>query len=107
MSSPPRDIPTSDLEDVDMQDSHPHIEQSMPDAPPRAPLFLEGTPSVSGTPRHNAVARRAVGLSTPRRQTPLFARESPSMVSYAITMGISSSSRPEKSWKKGGKRMPL
>ncbi|KAJ8487967.1 hypothetical protein ONZ51_g3874 [Trametes cubensis] len=73
MSSPPRDIPTSDLEDVDMQDSHPHIEQSMPDAPPRAPLFLEGTPSVSGTPRHNAVARRAVGLSTPRRQTPLFA----------------------------------
>ena len=48
----------------------------MPNAPARAPLFLEGTPSVAGTPRHNAVARRAMGLSTPRRQqTPLFARK--------------------------------
>ncbi|KAI0772722.1 MCM-domain-containing protein [Trametes elegans] len=45
----------------------------MANAPPRAPLFLEGTPSVAGTPRHGSVARRAVGMSTPRRQTPLFA----------------------------------
>ncbi|KAH9929034.1 MCM-domain-containing protein [Epithele typhae] len=46
----------------------------MPNAPPRAPLFLEGTPSVAGTPHRNAVAQRAMGMSTPRRQkTPLFA----------------------------------
>ncbi|KAI8989195.1 MCM-domain-containing protein [Trametes punicea] len=74
MSSPPRDIPTSDLEDVEMQDGgQSHVEPSMPNAPSRAPLFLDGTPSAAGTPRHNSVARRAIGLSTPRRQTPLFA----------------------------------
>ncbi|KAI0822446.1 MCM-domain-containing protein [Trametes gibbosa] len=73
MSSPPRDIPTSDLEDVEMQDDHTPGEPSMPNAPARAPLFLAGTPSASGTPRHGSVARRALGMSTPRRQTPLFA----------------------------------
>lgn len=77
MSSPPRDIPTSDLEDVEMQLDGDGVEQSMPNAPARGPLFLEGTPSVAGTPRHSAVARRALGMSTPRRQqTPLFARMS-------------------------------
>ncbi|KAI1792411.1 MCM-domain-containing protein [Ganoderma leucocontextum] len=74
MSSPPRDIPTSDLEDVEMQFDEGTVEQSMPGAPAPAPLFLEGTPSIAGTPRHNVVARRAMGMSTPRRQkTPLFA----------------------------------
>ncbi|KAI0753308.1 MCM-domain-containing protein [Daedaleopsis nitida] len=72
MSSPPRDIPTSDLEDVEMDDTL--VDPSMPNAPPRGPLFLEGTPSAAGTPTHNAIARRALGMSTPRRkQTPLFA----------------------------------
>ncbi|EJF61824.1 MCM-domain-containing protein [Dichomitus squalens LYAD-421 SS1] len=74
MSSPPRDIPSSDLEDVEMQVDGDSVEQSMPNAPPRGPLFLEGTPSAAGTPQHSTVARRALGMSTPRRQqTPLFA----------------------------------
>ena len=76
MSSPPRDIPTSDLDDVEMQLDEGSVEQSMPGAPAAGPLFLEGTPSIAGTPRHNSVARRAMGLSTPRRQKiPLFARK--------------------------------
>ncbi|KAI5994189.1 hypothetical protein EDD15DRAFT_2262138 [Pisolithus albus] len=85
-SPPPIDFPSSDLEDVEMdgppQDGSTE-EQSMSIAPQR--LFLEGTPSAAGTParqRYEATspltgiaARRAVGLSTPRRQprTPLFA----------------------------------
>ena len=94
MSSPPRDIPTSDLEDVEMQQDGA-ADPSMPNAPPRAPLFLEGTPSVAGTPRHNAVARRAMGLSTPRRpQTPLFAREFSSVVFLWIRI-VDLSSKPE------------
>ena len=88
-SSPPLDFPSSDNEDVEMQDAAP-VEQSMPEAPPPQPLFLAGTPSVAGTPSRrsnaseavtpgafsNVMARRAVGMSTPRRKgTPLFERE--------------------------------
>lgn len=86
MSSPPRiDFPTSDLDDVEM-DGPPQDgsveQQSMSMAPPR--LFLEGSPSLAGSPvrRRGAAessplagvaARRAIGMSTPRRQrTPLF-----------------------------------
>ena len=65
----------------------------MPNAPPRQPLFFASTPSAAGTPtkRRDApssptalfasgggdgvMARRAVGMSTPRRRQPLFARE--------------------------------
>jgi len=92
MSSPPRvDFPTSDLDDVDMDGppENPSAEdQSLSIVPQK--LFLEGTPSVAGTParqRYTAsaaasspltgvAARRAVGMSTPRRppRTPLFAR---------------------------------
>ena len=92
MSSPPRvDFPTSDLDDVDMDEPPQNAsaeEQSLSIVPQK--LFLEGTPSVAGTParqRYAAsaaassplagiAARRAVGMSTPRRppRTPLFAR---------------------------------
>lgn len=67
-------------------------EQSVPNAPPQQqPLFLAGTPSAAGTPTRRGasvaesspgggiegiMARRAVGMSTPRRKQPLFARES-------------------------------
>ena len=92
MSSPPRvDFPTSDLDDVDM-DGPPQEgsaeQQSMSIVPQK--LFLEGTPSAAGTPARQqyaasaaassplavVAARRAVGMSTPRRppRTPLFAR---------------------------------
>lgn len=72
------DFPSSDDGDVNMQD-----------AP--QPLFLAGTPSVAGTPSRrgrgesgtvtgtptNIMARRAMGMSTPKRapRTPLFARK--------------------------------
>lgn len=59
-------------------------EQTMPDAPP--PLFLQGTPSVAGTPVRRdprqttstptgIVPRRALGISA--KKTPLFNRKSP------------------------------
>jgi hypothetical protein len=66
------------------------IDQSLSIAPPPQRLFLPGTPSAAGTPARqryaNSVsvtpmsgipARRALGMSTPRRapRTPLFARE--------------------------------
>jgi DNA replication licensing factor MCM4 len=84
MSSPPAlDFPSSDLDDVEMGDGT--VEESMPNAPPiQEPLFLAASPSTAGTPAHrwgsNApqssplrgiIARRAVGLSTPKK-TPLF-----------------------------------
>ncbi|KAK7061499.1 DNA helicase [Favolaschia claudopus] len=80
MSSPPAlDFPASD--DVEMEEGG----QTMPDAPPRNPLFLAGSPSVAGTPARplasddgpmdtplqGYMAKRAVGMSTPRRK-PLF-----------------------------------
>jgi DNA replication licensing factor MCM4 len=70
MSSPPAlDFPSSDL-DVPMEDGT--AEESMPNAPPAQPLFFAGTPSVAGTPRRDGVvARRALGMTTPKR-TPLF-----------------------------------
>ncbi|KAH9474787.1 DNA replication licensing factor mcm4 [Psilocybe cubensis] len=88
MSSPPAlDFPSSDMDDVDMADGTANqgtTQQTFPNAPPPAePLFLAGTPSVGGTPAsqryanpatsplRGATARRAVGLSTPKR-TPLF-----------------------------------
>lgn len=71
------------MDDVVMNDGTSNNEtqtQSMPEAPPRDPLFLAGTPSVTGTPvrRYNdyssplrgATARRALGMNTPK----LFAR---------------------------------
>ena len=87
MSSPPAlDFPSSDMEDTAMNDgtnNETTQTQSMPEAPARRPLFLAGTPSIQGTPARQpydqgsplrgATARRALGMSTPKR-TPLFAR---------------------------------
>ena len=78
--SPPQDFWT---DDVDMQDNA----EPSSDAPAAQPLFLASTPSAAGTParrsniatpgsRTSEVARRAVGLSTPRGKTPLFAGQS-------------------------------
>ncbi|KAI0312709.1 MCM-domain-containing protein [Amylostereum chailletii] len=87
MSSSPLHIPSSDI-DAEMEDvTQPQTPgaggQSMSQAPPQQRLFLQGTPSVSGTPSRtplgSAVARRAMGMSTPRRKgTPLFAPHYPS-----------------------------
>ncbi|TFK75716.1 MCM-domain-containing protein [Pluteus cervinus] len=89
MSSPPAEFPSSDLPDVEMDDGT--ADQSMPQAPP--PLFLAMTPSVQGTPARQRTqapdssplqglaARRAVGLSTPKR-TPLFAAGSSSPMAF-------------------------
>ncbi|KAH8101679.1 MCM-domain-containing protein [Cristinia sonorae] len=89
-SSPPLDFPSSDM-DAEMQDEAGAGEQSMAEAPPPQPLFFATTPSAAGTPARrsnasvtgtpnafaNVMARRAVGLSTPRRKgTPLFERGS-------------------------------
>ena len=94
MSSPPAlEFPSS--EDVDMNDGEAAAEQSMPaDAPPLAPLFLPATPSAAGTParqQHSnasdstplrgVMARRALGMQTPKR-TPLFMRKKTS--SYTL-----------------------
>ena len=87
MSSPPAlDFPSSDFEDVVMNDGTNNTNaqtQSMPEAPQRDPLFLAGTPSVNGSPARRlydqssplrgATARRALGMSTPKKN-PLFAR---------------------------------
>ena len=88
MSSPPAiDFPSSEVDDVQMGDGT-SAEQSMPEAPPvGVPLFLAGTPSAAGTPARQryqngpestplrgVIARRALGMDTPKR-TPLFARE--------------------------------
>ncbi|KZT64472.1 MCM-domain-containing protein [Daedalea quercina L-15889] len=88
--SPPQDFWTS--EDVDMQDET-QAEQPASDAPTAQPLFLASTPSAAGTParqqkiatpgsRASVVARRAVGLSTPRGKTPLFAGSSSSPMAF-------------------------
>lgn len=86
MSSPLK-FPDSDPPDVDMEE-----DATFPDAPAQQqPLFLASTPSAAGTPsKHRGgsvaasspgdmsglMARRAVGMETPRRKTPLFARKS-------------------------------
>ncbi|KAH9936704.1 MCM2/3/5 family-domain-containing protein [Amylocystis lapponica] len=80
--SSPLHIPSSDLGDVEMQDvEEAPAGQSMPDAPPPEPLFYPATPSAActparplpSTPGSAIMARRAVGMSTPRRaRTPLF-----------------------------------
>ena len=89
MSSPPAlDFPSSEMDDVEMGDGTATTTagQSMSQAPPADPLFLAGTPSVAGTPARQryadqssplrgATARRALGMSTPKR-TPLFAGRS-------------------------------
>ncbi|KAJ7068042.1 cell division control protein 54 [Mycena amicta] len=92
MSSPPRvDFPTSDA-DVEMQDGESIPAETFPDAPPRNPLFFPGTPSVAGTPARprgsdtgtpmqGLIARRAVGLATPKR-TPLFNAGSSSPLAF-------------------------
>ncbi|KAM6501317.1 cell division control protein 54 [Amanita muscaria] len=89
MSSPPRlDFPSSDFGDVQMEDNT-QVEQSVPEAPAPMPLFLNSpteTPSrprragaPENTPTHGIMARRALGLSTPKMQkTPLFAAGSSS-----------------------------
>lgn len=63
MSSPPMEFPSSELDDVDMQEAPPTNVQS-PHAGSDNPLFL-ATPT--RTPMRNVAARRALGLSTPRR----------------------------------------
>lgn len=87
-SPPPLDFPTSDLDDIEMADEGTGAEQSVPIAPPANPLFLASTPSAAGTPARQqqnmpyetplrgVTARRALGMSTPKR-TPLFARMFP------------------------------
>ncbi|KAI0922862.1 hypothetical protein AcW1_002588 [Taiwanofungus camphoratus] len=90
MSSPPQDIPTSDLDDVEMQEG-----TTMSDVPLAEPLFFPSTPSANGTPvrrRDNLantpggmsgiMARRAIGMNTPRRRTPLFAGGSSSPLPF-------------------------
>ncbi|EIN14579.1 MCM-domain-containing protein [Punctularia strigosozonata HHB-11173 SS5] len=92
-SPPPIDFPTSDMDDIEMDDAATTGgQQSMSGAPPVQSLFLPGTPSTSGTPsRRNVpqtptsgtVARRALGMSTPRQQrTPLFAPGSSSPMAF-------------------------
>src|SRR6266550_4774078 len=79
-SPPPLDFPSSD---VQMEDST-QPEQSMPEAPPPLPLFL-GSPAETpsrpqrtnipqSSPLRGVMARRALGLNTPKSaRTPLFA----------------------------------
>ncbi|KAG2007180.1 ATP dependent DNA helicase [Coprinopsis cinerea AmutBmut pab1-1] len=89
-SPPPIDFPTSEL-DAEMEDG-----TAGPAAPssPANPLFLPGTPSAAGTPARQrasaapnstplrgSVARRALGMATPKR-TPLFLAGSSSPVAY-------------------------
>ncbi|PFH50834.1 hypothetical protein AMATHDRAFT_3571 [Amanita thiersii Skay4041] len=85
MSSPPQlDFPSSELDDIPMEDGTGG-EQSMPEAPTlqTTPLFLSTptqTPVKAGranapdsTPLRGVMARRALGLTTPKRaRTPLF-----------------------------------
>ena len=86
-------------------------EQSMPDAPPPGnPLFLPATPSAAGTPARQrysnapdstplrgVMARRALGMQTPKR-TPLFIRKKPhitvSISSLLIDASLADSSSP-------------
>lgn len=80
MSSPPAiDFPSDDIEMAD--ESASGVEQSMSNAPPAESLFLPGTPQATPmrTPAGSAVARRALGMSTPKR-TPLFNGESRSVI---------------------------
>ncbi|KAJ3477536.1 hypothetical protein NLI96_g10401 [Meripilus lineatus] len=87
--SSPLNFPSSDIPDAEMEDAT----EATHNAPAAAnsPLFLPSTPSAVGTPRPhdlssdpatpsalaNVMARRAIGLSTPRRpQQQLFARGS-------------------------------
>jgi DNA replication licensing factor MCM4 len=90
MSSPPAvDFPSDDINDGDgdVHMDNVDVEQSMANAPPAEPLFLAGAASPATpasnrsfhnspyrTPLASAVARRALGMSTPKK-TPLFARE--------------------------------
>ena len=71
MSSPPSIDYLSD--DIEMADEQAGGEQSMSNAPPIDPLFLAATPQGTPmrTPASSAVARRALGMTTPKR-TPLF-----------------------------------
>ncbi|KAF8902618.1 cell division control protein 54 [Gymnopilus junonius] len=92
MSSPPAlDFPSSEIDDVDMADGT-SAPQTFEDAPAANPLFLAGTPStVPGTPARQrdfpssplrgATARRALGMSTPKR-TPLFIGGSSSPMAF-------------------------
>lgn len=90
MSSPLK-FPSSDTPDADMDD-----EQTLP-AVQKTPLFLASTPSAKGTPSRRddlsgspaaamsgIMAKRAVGMSTPKRKTPLFARKYPSCVNLVV-----------------------
>ncbi|KAL0946225.1 hypothetical protein HGRIS_012484 [Hohenbuehelia grisea] len=86
MSSPPAlDFPSSDMEDVQMDDGGPQAAQPAAGTP----LFFPGTPSTTmgtparpvATPISGITARRALGMSTPKR-TPLFAPGSSPLLSY-------------------------
>ncbi|KAF8350874.1 cell division control protein 54 [Amanita rubescens] len=85
-SPPPLDFPSSD---VQMEEP----EQSMPEAPPPLPLFLGSpieTPSrpqrtniPQSSPLRGVMARRALGLNTPKSaRTPLFAEGSSSPMAF-------------------------
>ncbi|KAI0696530.1 MCM2/3/5 family-domain-containing protein [Cytidiella melzeri] len=87
--SSPLNFPSSDSPDAEMQD-----DQTLPTVRRPQPLFLASTPSAKGTPSRRddvgsspsatpgLMARRAVGLSTPRRRTPLFAPGSSSPLPF-------------------------
>ncbi|KAF8630419.1 hypothetical protein AX15_002969 [Amanita polypyramis BW_CC] len=93
MSSPPQlDFPSSDFGDVQMEDNT-QGEQSMPEAPPPVPLFLGSPAETPSRPRRNVapessplrgvMARRALGLSTPKiTRTPLFTEGSSSPMGF-------------------------
>jgi DNA replication licensing factor MCM4 len=93
MSSPPAvDFPDSDAPmDGDLNSDRPQN---------AAPLFLPSTPSVAGTPRRRTggstanntptrgvTARRALGMSTPRRPPPFDARSSSPQLRLSSTPG--------------------
>ncbi|KAF7313598.1 DNA helicase [Mycena chlorophos] len=95
MSSPPRPD-----DDVEMEET----EETFPDAPARSPLFFPGTPSAAGTPARphgsdatpmtGLMARRAVGLNTPKRTPGFNARSSSPLAFPTSSPAKNARSRP-------------